>query len=67
MLRFIKHNLTGIDSVEIYPLISLLIFVLFFLGVLAYVIKMKKTRVNELGAMPFDETDEVETTKLNGL
>ena len=28
MLKFIKHNLEGIDGVEIYPIISLLLLIL---------------------------------------
>lgn len=61
MLRFIKHNLTSMDSIEIYPLISLLIFVLFFAAMLYYVFRMRKSDVAELGAMPFEgdiETDQ---------
>lgn len=61
MLRFIKHNLTSIDSIEIYPIISLLIFVLFFAVILTYVIRMKRNQVTELSSIPFDETDEIET------
>jgi hypothetical protein len=55
MLRFIKHNLTGIDGVAIYPIFSLLIFILFFAIVITYVIRMKKTRVEELSAIPLED------------
>lgn len=58
MLRFIKHNLTGIDGVAIYPIISLMIFVLFFVFVILYVIRLKKAEIDELGALPFHEGDE---------
>jgi cytochrome c oxidase cbb3-type subunit 4 len=54
MLRFIKHNLTSMLNVEIYPLISLIIFTLFFAVMLWYVIKMSKSRVTEMSAMPLD-------------
>lgn len=57
MLRFIKHSLTSITGVEIFPLISLLIFVLFFGLVLVRVIKMKKDEINELSAYPLEEGD----------
>lgn len=57
MLRFIKHNLSTIDGVSIYPLISLLIFVLFFIVVLTYVVRMKKSRVHELSQIPLEETE----------
>ncbi len=55
MLRYIKHNLTGIDGVDIYPLISLLIFVIFFAGMFTFVARMKKTRIEELSAMPLED------------
>ncbi len=59
MLRFIKHNLTGIDGVEIYPIFSLLVFVIFFAVVITYVIRMKKTEVTELSAIPLEDEDEI--------
>jgi len=60
MLRYIKHNLTGIDGVNIYPLISLLIFVIFFVLMFAYVARMKKSRIEELGALPLEDNVEPE-------
>ena len=64
MLRFIKHNLTTIDGVSIYPLISLLIFTLFFAIVLYRVIRMSKIQVSELSNIPMDssETEDLDTT-----
>lgn len=59
MLRFIKHNLTSIDGVSIYPIISLLIFVLFFAIVIYRVIKMSKAHVDEISDLPI-ESDSIE-------
>lgn len=58
MLRFIKHNLTTIDGVDIYPLLSLLIFTIFFLVVLFRVIKMKKDEVAELSNLALDTVED---------
>jgi cytochrome c oxidase cbb3-type subunit 4 len=60
MLRFIKHHLTGIDGVSIYPIFSLLIFFIFFAVMITYVIKMKKKEVNELSNIPFESNEEVQ-------
>ena len=60
MLRFIKHNLTSIDGVSIYPIISLLIFFLFFAFMLTYVIRMRKREVDELSNIPFETNTEGE-------
>lgn len=57
MLRFIKHNLSTIDGVSIYPLISLLIFTLFFAIVLYRVIRMSKVQVAELSNIPIDSVE----------
>lgn len=65
MLRFIKHNLTNIDGVEIFPLLSLLIFVLFFAFVLTRVIRMTKTDVAELSNIPLNDSS-IEESKLAG-
>ena len=58
MLRYIKHNLTGIDGVEIYPILSLLIFVLFFTGVIWYVVRMKKKEIDTLSNLPLEDGTE---------
>lgn len=58
MLRFIKHNLTGIDGVAIYPILSLLIFVLFFAFVITQVIRMRKNEIDELSQIPFETAEE---------
>ena len=65
MLRFIKHNLTSMLGIEIYPLISLVLFTAFFTIVLLYVWKMSKDRVAELAASPleFEQNNEVTTNK----
>ncbi|NVK62939.1 MAG: CcoQ/FixQ family Cbb3-type cytochrome c oxidase assembly chaperone [Flavobacteriales bacterium] len=60
MLRYIKHNMTEIDGIDIYPIISLLIFVIFFVVMFTYVARMKKSRVEELSALPFEEDNNVE-------
>ncbi|MCB0476680.1 MAG: CcoQ/FixQ family Cbb3-type cytochrome c oxidase assembly chaperone [Crocinitomicaceae bacterium] len=55
MLRFIKHHMTSIDGIEIYPIISLLIFVAFFIGLTWYVVKMKKSDIKEMSNIPLEE------------
>ena len=65
MLRFIKHNLTGIDGVALYPILSLLIFVLFFSVVLTLAIRMKKKEVEELSNIPLDLENQNEALQNN--
>ncbi len=60
MLRFIKQNLETISGIEIFPLISLVIFVLFFVIMLVRVFKMKKTYVSEISDYPLNDSDDEE-------
>lgn len=58
MLKYIKQYAESITGIEIYPMISLLIFVLFFLAVLFYVKTMDKKYVQEVSHLPLED-DEV--------
>ncbi|MCB0401894.1 MAG: CcoQ/FixQ family Cbb3-type cytochrome c oxidase assembly chaperone [Flavobacteriales bacterium] len=55
MLRFIKENLTTIDGIEIYPLMSLLIFVVFFTGLFWWVFKANKNYLKEVENYPLND------------
>lgn len=55
MLKFIKHHMATIDGIEIYPIISMSIFILFFAGMLWWVIRMDKGYVKELENYPINE------------
>ncbi|WP_297337188.1 cbb3-type cytochrome c oxidase subunit 3 [Algoriphagus sp.] len=57
-----KEVLRSIENIEIYPIISLLIFVLFFLGVFIWVKTMPKDLVDHLKSLPM-EKDEDQTTE----
>ena len=55
MLKFIKHNLEGIDGIEIYPIISLLIFFAVFITMFVIVLKLPKSRIEEISQLPLEE------------
>ncbi|MCU0340772.1 MAG: c-type cytochrome [Spirosomaceae bacterium] len=50
-----RNYLESIDGVAVYPLISLLIFVPFFVGLLWYVWRMDKRKVKKFGDMPLED------------
>ena len=54
MLSYIKGHLTSIDGIEIFPLISFVIFFAFFIGLLYYVIKVDTDKITELKNLPLD-------------
>lgn len=55
MLKFIKGNLEAIDGVSLYPIISLLIFFIFFAALFIYALTAKKEHINALSAMPIND------------
>ena len=57
MLRFIKHNLTDIDGVAIYPIISLLLFFAVFVIMLIIVMNYRKSYIDEVSNIPLEEDD----------
>ena len=63
MFKFVKQYAESIDGVNIYPMISLLIFFLFFVVLLYYVKKMDKKTVKEISRIPLDH-DEALTQKI---
>jgi hypothetical protein len=63
MYKFIQDVTQNMKGAEIYPMISLLIFFLFFVVLLWGVLKMSKERVETLSNIPLDETEEP-TTKI---
>lgn len=56
-MKFINY-LSDIVNVEIYPLISLFIFVLFFVSLIVYVIKSDKNYIKKMSDMPLENNDE---------
>lgn len=61
MLKFVKHHMDSIDGIEIYPLISFIIFFVFFALLLVYVFTMSKEYVHEMSDMPLHEDEEKNT------
>jgi len=54
MIRFLKHYFDNIGGIEIYPIISLLLFFLVFTVMLIIVTKIPKHIIKEHGEIPLD-------------
>jgi cytochrome c oxidase cbb3-type subunit 4 len=54
MFKFIKKYAESIDHVEIYPMISLVIFFLFFVVMLWYVSAINKNELEQIKQLPLD-------------
>jgi cytochrome c oxidase cbb3-type subunit IV len=55
MLKFIKHNLETITGIDIFPVIALLIFFTFFIGLTLWVMTYNKKTISELSNIPLDD------------
>lgn len=52
-----KEILRSIDNIEIYPILSLIIFLLFFVGMFIWVAKTPKGHIKHMESLPLDEND----------
>ena len=54
MLKFIKGHMETIDGVEVYPMISLLIFFIFFVALFYWVFTTRKDYLKEVSNLPLE-------------
>ncbi len=55
MLKFVKSHLETIDGVATYPMISLVIFFLFFTALFWWVFTASKGHLKEMSELPLDD------------
>lgn len=55
MFEQIKHNMETIAGVAIYPVLSLLIFFFFFVGLAFWVFSYKKETIQEISNIPLED------------
>ena len=58
MLKFVKGPLESIEGVAIYPIISLLIFFIFFTALFLWVFTAKKDYIEKVSDIPLELEDE---------
>ncbi|MET6991291.1 CcoQ/FixQ family Cbb3-type cytochrome c oxidase assembly chaperone [Sediminicola arcticus] len=57
MLKFVKNYMETIDGVATYPMISLLIFFIFFAILFWWVLTASKEHITEVSRIPLEEED----------
>ncbi|MDX1544587.1 MAG: CcoQ/FixQ family Cbb3-type cytochrome c oxidase assembly chaperone [Christiangramia sp.] len=60
MLKFVKGPLESIDGVEIYPIISLLIFFIFFTALFWWVFTARKDYIRDVSNLPLELSNDQE-------
>ncbi|MEO8773995.1 MAG: CcoQ/FixQ family Cbb3-type cytochrome c oxidase assembly chaperone [Gelidibacter sp.] len=59
MLKFVKNHMDSISGIEIYPIISLLIFFFFFAGLFYWVFTAKKEYIDRMSDIPLDNENDI--------
>ena len=54
MLKYIKNYMISIDGIEIYPMITLVIFTVFFGVIIFKTFSLRKSEIDKLKNTPFD-------------
>ena len=60
MLKFVKNHMDSISGIEIYPIISLLIFFGFFVVLFWWVLTAKKDYIDTVSNLPLDNQNQLE-------
>ncbi|WP_299116690.1 CcoQ/FixQ family Cbb3-type cytochrome c oxidase assembly chaperone [uncultured Winogradskyella sp.] len=58
MLKFVKNHMESITGIEIYPMISLLIFFIFFVILFYWVFTAKKEYITTVSNLPLDNQND---------
>ncbi|APY09320.1 cytochrome C oxidase subunit IV [Winogradskyella sp. J14-2] len=61
MLKFVKNHMESITGIEIYPLISLLIFFIFFVALFFWVYTAKKEYITTVSNIPLDNQNDTQS------
>lgn len=56
-MKIVSHYLQSIEGVEIYPIISLVIFFVFFTLVIVHTFSIKKTDLKKLSDIPLEDNN----------
>nr|WP_315169866.1 CcoQ/FixQ family Cbb3-type cytochrome c oxidase assembly chaperone [uncultured Flavobacterium sp.] len=59
MFEQIKHNMETIAGIAIYPVLSLLIFFFFFVGLAFWVFSYNKETIQEISNIPLEDNPSV--------
>ena len=58
MLKFVKNHMESIEGIANYPMISLLIFFLFFVALFWWVFTASKEHIKEMEELPLDNNNQ---------
>jgi len=59
-----KNVLTGIPGIEVYPIVALLMFFAFFVGLIVWYVRVDRARMDEVSRLPLDDASQTATTSI---
>ena len=59
-MRIVSRLLNDIDGIYWFPIIALVLFVVFFIAVVLHTLFIKKENTDEMARLPLDDDDEKE-------
>ncbi len=57
MLKFVKNHMESIEGIATYPMVSLLIFFIFFALLFLWVFTASKEHIKEVSKLPFEDNE----------
>jgi cytochrome c oxidase cbb3-type subunit 4 len=57
MLKFIKHHMTSISDVDIYPVAAFVLFLGIFIVASWYILTTDRSRIEHMEQLPLSEND----------
>jgi cytochrome c oxidase cbb3-type subunit IV len=64
-MRLARNVLEGVGGLEIFPILGIIIFFTFFIGLIIWVVRMRRKDADEYSRMPLNK-DEEENLSHNG-
>jgi cbb3-type cytochrome oxidase subunit 3 len=52
-----KEVLRAIEGIDLYPVISLIVFTIFFIGVVIWVLKADKSFISKMSSLPLEDNN----------
>ncbi len=60
-----KHYFERIQNIEIWPVISLVLFFVFFIGMLVWIFTLDKKYIDKMKGLPLEDADEPDSIDKN--
>jgi cytochrome c oxidase cbb3-type subunit IV len=53
-MELVHQSLSGLDDLTVYQILAMIIFIIAFIGIVFYVIRVDKNFINQMSNLPLD-------------